>query len=74
MVSALHMMTAVSAEIYMKQKCLSVCLFVCLSVTFGGGGGCQGRRGGGQEGGNGEGDFYDRIPGWTYFSLATLGH
>ena len=27
-----------------------------------------------KEGGYGEGDFYDGIPGWTYFSRATPGH
>ena len=27
-----------------------------------------------KEGGNGEGDFYDGMPVWTYFSRATPGH
>ena len=28
----------------------------------------------GKEGGNGEGDFYDGIPGWIYLSRAMPGH
>ena len=39
--------------IYIKQKCLSV----CLSVTFGGGCGVGGGKGGQEEGGSGEGVF-----------------
>ena len=71
--------------IYVYKTEKSVCLSVCLSITFREGG-CRGRRGGwtGRRGAmgrgismpreTGRGDFYDGIPGWTYFSRAMPGH
>ena len=53
---------------------MSVCLSVCLSVMFERVAAEEDGKGGQEGGGNGEGHFYDGMPGWTYFSRATPGH
>ena len=60
-----------ATSIYTKQKCLFVCLS-CLEEV----GGLLRETGriDRKEGGNGEVDFFDGMPAWTYFSRAAPGH